>query len=110
MLTYTLNRLKLVASVLDRDPVRYTPASVPIVDCRLQHKSKIIEAGFSRHIKLTILALAAGDISSKVIGCKLGICVHFDSFLARKHYNAEILVFHITALLDIKKTDHGSSY
>ncbi|UDG83091.1 primosomal replication protein N [Candidatus Vallotia lariciata] len=106
-----LNRLQLVASIISRDPVRYTPSGIPIVSCVLQHKSEAIEAGFSRHIELTISALAVGDISSKIMNCELDVCVNFDGFLARKHYNANILIFHITELLDIEKiNDHGSSH
>lgn len=97
------NRLQLVASVIERDPVRYTPAGVPIVNCVLQHESEVVEAGVSRRVELTIPALAAGDISGKVAACGLGVHAHFDGFLARRHRNAKTLVFHITALQDIEK-------
>lgn len=97
------NRLHLVASVIEREPVRYTPAGVPIVNCVLQHESEVIEAGISRRIELTIPALAAGEISGKVAACRLGVDAHFAGFLARKHRNAKTLVFHIIALQDIGK-------
>jgi primosomal replication protein N len=97
------NRLHLVASVIEREPVRYTPAGVPIVNCVLQHESQVVEAGVSRRVELTIPALAAGDISGKVAACALGVDARFAGFLAKKRRHAKTLVFHITALQDIGK-------
>jgi primosomal replication protein N len=97
------NRLHLVASVIEREPVRYTPAGVPIVNCVLQHASEVVEAGVKRHVELTIPALAAGEVSGKVAACELGVEAQFAGFLAKKSRNAKTLVFHITELQDIGK-------
>ncbi|UDG81941.1 primosomal replication protein N [Candidatus Vallotia cooleyia] len=106
-----LNRFQLIANIIERDPVRYTPSGVPIVNFVLQSKSEVIEAGVSRRIELIIPALAAGDISKKVVKFGLGTPApaYFDGFLARKHRNGKNLIFHITALQGIEKTNHGSS-
>jgi primosomal replication protein N len=98
-----LNRLHLVASVIEREPVRYTPAGVPIVNCILQHASEVLEAGVKRHVELTLQALAAGEVSTQVAACELGVDAQFAGFLARKSRNARTLVFHITELQDIGK-------
>lgn len=96
-----LNRLQLVASVIEREPVRYTPVGLPVVNCVLQHVSEVLEAGIARHVELTIPAFAAGTMSEKVIACALGADVRFAGFLAKKSRNAKTLVFHITELQDI---------
>jgi len=96
-----MNRLQLDAAVVEREPVRYTPAGVPIVSCTLQHRSQVVEAGITRQVDLTIPALVAGELSGKFETCELGYTARFAGFLAQRHRNARTLVFHITELQDI---------
>jgi len=98
-----VNRLQLTASVVEREPVRYTPAGVPIASCTLQHCTEVIEAGVARQIELTIPAVAAGAASGKLESCEMGVETLFTGFLAKKNRNARTLVFHITELQDIGK-------
>jgi primosomal replication protein N len=98
-----VNRLQLSASVVEREPVRYTPAGVPIASCTLQHRAEVVEAGIARQIELTMPAIAAGALSGKLAACEMGAHMLFTGFLARKSRNARTLVFHITELQDIGK-------
>jgi primosomal replication protein N len=98
-----VNRLQLTASVIERAPLRYTPAGVPIASCTLQHRTEVVEAGIARLVELTMPALAAGAVSGKLERCEMGVETLFTGFLARKSRNAKTLVFHITELQDIGK-------
>ena len=98
-----MNRLQLTASVVEREPVRYTPAGVPIAGCTLHHRTEVVEAGITRLVELTMDAMAAGEVCGKLAGCEMGVETLFTGFLAKKHRNARTLVFHITALQDIGK-------
>ncbi|ARL99049.1 primosomal replication protein N [Burkholderia pseudomallei] len=98
-----MNRLQLTASVVEREPVRYTPAGVPIASAMLQHRTEVVEAGIARQVELTIPAVAAGEASGRLQACEMGVETLFTGFLAKKHRNARTLVFHITALQDIGK-------
>lgn len=98
-----MNRLQLTASVVEREPLRYTPAGVPIASCTLQHRGEVVEAGIVRQVELTMPALAAGAASGKLETCEMGIDMLFTGFLAKKNRNARTLVFHITELQDIGK-------
>jgi primosomal replication protein N len=98
-----VNRLQLSASVVEREPVRYTPAGVPIASCTLQHRTEVVEAGIARQVELTMPAVAAGEASGKLENCVMGVETLFTGFLAKKGRNARTLVFHITALQDIGK-------
>ena len=62
-----MNRLQLTASVVEREPVRYTPAGVPIASCTLHHRTEVVEAGIARQIELTMPAVAAGEARDAVI-------------------------------------------
>lgn len=90
-----MNELSLVASILERDTLRYTPAGIPIVGATLQHGSQQIEAGIARQVEFEIGALAAGEISGRFANAELGAVHCFTGFLARKSRHSKALVFHI---------------
>jgi len=92
-----VNQLRLIASIAEREVVRYTPAGIPIVSAKLLHRSEQIEANITRLIEFEIAALAAGEISGKFNQAELGVAYLFSGFLARKSRNSKSLVFHVTA-------------
>ena len=98
-----MNRLQLTASVVEREPVRYTPAGVPIASCTLHHRTEVVEAGIARQVEMTLSAVAAGAASGKLESTAMGVETLFTGFLAKKNRNARTLVFHITELQDIGK-------
>ncbi|WP_026075759.1 primosomal replication protein N [Noviherbaspirillum massiliense] len=91
-----MNQLQLVASIAERDAVRYTPAGIPIVSARLLHRSEQTEASIARLVEFEIAALAAGEISGRFSQAELGKNFRFTGFLARRNRNSKSLVFHIT--------------
>jgi len=90
-----VNELLLVASIAERDALRYTPAGIPVVSGILQHGSQQVEAGIARQVEFEITALAAGDISKRFADAELGAVYEFRGFMARKNRNSKALVFHI---------------
>ena len=59
-----INRLQLVATLVEREVMRYTPAGVPIVNCLLAYSGQAVEAQTVRQIEFSMEALAAGKIAS----------------------------------------------
>ncbi|MES2935240.1 MAG: primosomal replication protein N [Pseudomonadota bacterium] len=90
-----MNQLQVVASIAEREILRYTPAGVPIVSAKLLHSSKQSEAGVERLVEFEIVAIAAGEISGQFNNADLGATHQFNGFLARKNRNSKSLVFHI---------------
>jgi len=90
-----VNRFQLVASIVERDVLRYTPAGIPIVTAKLLHDSKQVEAGIERLVEFEIPAIASGEIAGKFHQAELGVSHHFTGFMARKSRNSKSLVFHI---------------
>ena len=90
-----MNQLQVVAQIIEREVLRYTPAGVPIVTALLQHSSQQVEAGVARLVEFEITALAAGEISGRFSQAELGAAHRFTGFLARKSRNSKSLVFHI---------------
>lgn len=91
-----MNQLRLIATIAERDVLRYTPAGMPIISARLLHSSEQIEAGIPRLVEFEIAVLAAGEISGRFSQAELGKSFHFTGFLARKNRNSKSLVFHVT--------------
>lgn len=89
------NQFQLIASIAERDVLRYTPAGIPIMSAKLLHSSQQIEAGIPRLIEFEMAALAAGEISGRFSQAELGGTFQFTGFLARKNRNSKSLVFHI---------------
>jgi primosomal replication protein N len=90
-----VNQFQFVASILERDVLRYSPAGVPIVSATLAHSSQQVEAGVARQVEFEIAAFAAGEISGRFARAELGAVHQFTGFLARKNRNSKALVFHI---------------
>ena len=90
-----MNELLLVASIVERDTLRYTPAGIPIVSGILNHGSQQTEAGMERQVEFEIAAVAAGEISGRFATAELGAAQRFRGFRARKNRNSKALVFHI---------------
>jgi primosomal replication protein N len=92
----SVNHLQLIASIAEREVIRYTPAGIPIVSAKLRHGSELVEAGVKRLVEFEISALGAGEISGRLNQAELGETFRFTGFLARKNRNSRSLVFHIT--------------
>jgi primosomal replication protein N len=91
-----VNRFECVATIAERETLRYTPGGIPIVSAKLLHDSRQVEAGVERLVEFEIAALAAGEISGKFNQAALGGTFRFTGFLARRSRNSKSLVFHIT--------------
>lgn len=91
-----MNSLQLVADLISRDQLRFTPAGIPIVDCVLQYFGKKYEVGSERQIQFVLNALAAGQCGEMLGKVDLGVSAWFTGFLVQKRRNSQRLVFHIT--------------
>ena len=90
-----MNQFQFVATILERDVLRYTPAGVPIVSATLLHSSQQMEAGVERLVEFEMAALAAGEISGRFSRAELGAVHQFSGFVAKKNRSSKALVFHI---------------
>ena len=93
----SMNRMVLSAQLLERGAVRYTPAGLPAIDCRLQHASTVTEDGQPRQVSLEIKAMAIGAMSRPLGALALGQSGLFAGFLATTR-NGRGMLFHITEL------------
>ena len=92
-LQLNLNKLVLQAEVVQVEPLRYTPAGIPLLNVLLRHVSEQIEAGMKRKVECEVNAVVLGDLALK--GLKIGAQIVAQGFLARRSLKSTQLVMHI---------------
>ena len=92
-----MNQLVLSVQLVERGPVRYTPAGLPALDFVLKHESQTTEAGLPRKVSLEIRAVAIGEITRPLAALAIGSSFDTSGFLAAQR-NGRGIVFHITQM------------
>jgi primosomal replication protein N len=92
-----VNRLVLQASIVERGPLRYTPAGMPALDLSLRHEGQVREDQSMRTIAVDVKAKAIGGITRQVQTLQLGQAMVFEGFVAAGR-NGRGMVFHITTV------------
>ena len=82
--------------VTSLEPIRYTPAGIPLLFFLLQHVSEQTEAGLKRKVECEVNAVALGDLANSHI--QLGSSVKVKGFLAKRSAKSTQLVLHIEQL------------
>jgi primosomal replication protein N len=90
------NRLALDATLVQRDPLRYTPAGIPAVDCTLQHESTQGEAGGERKVECEIHGVAFAEAALALSRRPVGSELRCEGFVARRYRTGITLAMHIT--------------
>ena len=82
------------------EPIRYTPAGIPLLSFVLQHASEQIEAGLKRKVECEINAVALGNIASDIAkqNIQLGANIKAKGFLAKRSAKSTQMVLHIVKL------------
>jgi primosomal replication protein N len=91
-----LNTLVIYGVVLSLEPIRYTPAGIPLLSFVLQHASEQVEAGFKRKVECEVNAVALGDLAK--INIQIGDNIKAKGFLAKRSAKSTQLVLHIEQL------------
>ena len=92
-----MNRVVLQAQVVERGPVRYTPAGLPALDLSLKHESQVTEAGHPRKVSLEMRAVGIGAVAEQVAKLAVGDTAGFAGFLVPTR-NGKGVLLHITEL------------
>ena len=90
------NTVSLTATLAAMEPLRHTPAGLPVVDFTLAHASQQTEAGTPRQVECEMTAKAAGEIATRVAQMRQGCMVEAQGFLNRKHRMSRQMVLHVT--------------
>lgn len=92
-----MNQWVLQAEVVRIEPLRYTPAGIPLLNFVLHHTSEQIEAGLKRKVECEVNAVAIGDLASSP-QIKIGKRVKVSGFLAKRSMKSTQLVMHVNQI------------
>lgn len=95
-----MNKLELQAEVVQIEPLRYTPAGIPLLSVVLHHVSEQIEAGMKRKVECEVNAVVLGDLALK--GLNLGTHIRVVGFLVKRSLKSTQLVMHINHIEYLK--------
>jgi primosomal replication protein N len=91
------NAVCLTGKLSATEPLRHTPAGLPLFAFRLAHTSTQVEAGFRRKVECEVSCIAMGDAATQLSRVKAGADVKVTGFLNRKNRMSAQLVLHATS-------------
>ena len=103
------NAVALSGELAAIEPLRRTPAGIPLVNFKLAHKSRQVEAGFKRQVECEMNAVAMGDVALAVSRMQAGQAVRIEGFLNRKNRMSAQLILHATNTELIEDKDHAKT-
>jgi len=87
-----VNKLVLSGVIVAVEPIRYTPAGLPLLSFVINHVSEVIEAGLKRRVECEVNAIAMGDLAK--INIQLGANINVSGFLAKRSAKSTQPVLH----------------
>jgi primosomal replication protein N len=88
----------LSGEVVQLEPLRYTPAGLPLLSFVVRHVSEQIEAGTKRKVECEMAVMAIGDIANQAKQIQLTSQVKLAGFIAKRSLKSTQLVLHLNAL------------
>ena len=92
------NHLTFCAKVTELQPLRKTPAGLPVIQCILAHASRQVEAGIMRDVSCELQAVALGDLANILAAVPLGTYLVVTGFLSAKSLRSRIPVLHLKTI------------
>ena len=93
-----MNKLVLSGEVVQLEPLRFTPAGLPLLSFVVRHVSQQIEAEIKRQVECEMTVVAIGGIASKAKAIQAGSQVKLAGFIAKRSLKSTQLVLHLNAL------------
>ena len=97
------NEVALSGELATIEPLRYTPAGIPVLNFRLLHRSRQTEAGLKRQVECEMGGVAMAEVAVAMSRLKPGQAVKVSGFLNRKNRMSAQLILHATEALAIKE-------
>jgi len=92
------NQVQLGGQVAAREPLRYSPAGIPIVAVHLLHQSWQRENGAPRQAAVEIELVAIGTLAVKLDTVQPGQRITASGFLANRSRRSRRVVLHVNEL------------
>ena len=97
------NEVGLSGELTAIEPLRYTPAGIPLLSFKLMHRSRQTEAGLKRQVECEMGGVAMAEVAVVMSRLKPGQSVKVNGFLNRKNRMSAQLILHVTEARAIKE-------
>jgi primosomal replication protein N len=87
-----VNRLVISGILIQVDPVRYSPAGVPIAEAVIQHRSSQTVATQARQVECELTIQASGSLAGQLAQLATGTQVKLEGALNRRSVNSRQLI------------------
>jgi primosomal replication protein N len=87
-----VNRLVISGALIQVDPLRYSPAGVPIVEAVVHHRSSQTVASQARQVECELTVQASGSLASQLAQIAVGTQVKMEGALNRRSVNSRQLL------------------
>ncbi len=92
------NTVTLSGTITSIEPLRHTPAGLPLVRFQLKHGSTQTEAGMPRQVECDVGGVGIGTIATVLSKLQAGAAVQVTGFLANKYRTGTQLILHVTTV------------
>jgi primosomal replication protein N len=87
-----VNRLLISGALIQVDPVRYSPAGVPIAEAVIQHRSSQAVAMQARQVECELTIQASGPLAGQLAQLATGTRIKLEGALNRRSVNSRQLI------------------
>jgi primosomal replication protein N len=87
-----VNRLLISGVLTQSDPLRYSPAGVPIAEAVILHRSNQHVAGQSRQVECELTVQASGALAQQLSQQAVGLQLKLEGVLNRRSVNSRQLI------------------
>jgi primosomal replication protein N len=103
------NAVVLSGEIAAIEPLRRTPAGIPLINFKLVHRSRQVEGGYKRQVDCEISGIAVGETAMAMSRMQQGHLVSLEGFLNRKNRMSAQLMLHVTKAQQLKERDHAKN-
>lgn len=87
-----MNRLVISGALIQVDPVRYSPAGVPIAEAVIEHRSSQTVAAQLRQVECELTLQASGPLAGQLAQLAVGTQVRLEGALNRRSMKSRQLI------------------
>ena len=93
-----INLVQLTGQLLSVQPIRYTPAGIPVTEATLGHHSEQQEAGLKRQVTCEVPVKALGPLAHQLAAATIGTELKACGFIAAKSLKSRQLILHLETI------------
>lgn len=89
------NAVRITGSLSSREALRWTPGKVAVLEFRIEHGSRQMEAGIERDVSCEVVVRAIGPVAQQIEMVALGSGMRIEGFLSARSVRNRLPVLHV---------------